>query len=90
MNQIFALFKEYNIVIKIIKTYFEYSSMLLLNQRVDNFELLTIEKKIKIIRKLNFFRTFKNLKTYLNKTKYLRQYIAYYTQKTKLLQQKIF
>ena len=62
--------------------------MLLLNQRVDNFEFSTIKKKIEVIRKLNFFYTLKNLKIYLNKTKYFRQYIAYYVQKAKLLQQK--
>ena len=81
LNLIFVLFKKYNIVIKLFKTYLNYSIVSLLEQRVDNFDLITIEKKIETIRDFKFSRTLKNLKTYFEKTRYFRQYIAYYAQK---------
>ena len=88
LNLIFVLFKKYNIVIKLFKTYLNYSILFLLEQRVDNLDLITIEKKIETIRDFKFSRTLKNLKTYFEKTKYFRQYIAYYVQKVKFFQQK--
>ena len=70
LNFIFALFKKYNIVIKLFKTYLNYLIVFLFEQRIDNFDLITIEKKIETIRDFKFFRTFKNLKNYFEKTKY--------------------
>ena len=55
LNQIFALFKKYNIVIKVFKTYFEYFLILLLKQHVDNFELSTIKKKNRNYSRTSFF-----------------------------------
>ena len=88
LNLIFALFKEYNIAIKPSKTYLGYPTVSLLGQRVDSLGLATAEEKIEAIRGLKFPRTLKNLETYLGKTGYLRQYIAYYAQKVEPLQQR--
>ena len=85
---IFALFKEYNIVIKTFKIYFDYFIIVLLNQRVNNFDLFIVENKLKIIFDLKFFHIFKHLKIYLDKIEYLRQYVIYYAQKTIALQRR--
>ena len=60
---IFALFKKYNIVIKTFKIYFDYFIIVLLNQRVNNFDLFIFENKLKIIFDLKFFifQIFENL-----------------------------
>ena len=50
--------------------------------------LTTIDDKLKAILSLVFFKTLKQLKTYLDKTKYLRQYVTYYAQKTQALQER--
>ena len=85
---IFALFKKYNIVIKTFKIYFDYSIIVLLNQRVNNFDLFIVENKLKIIFDLKFFHTLKHLKIYFDKIEYLRQYVVYYAQKTAVLQRR--
>ena len=46
------------------------------------------EKWIAIIQELNFFKTLKNLEIYLNLTDWLHQYIFYYAQLIKFLQNK--
>ena len=80
--QNFVLFKKYNIVIKTFKIYFDYFSIILLNQRINNFDLFIVENKLKVIRELKFSHIFKYLKTYFDKIDYLRQYVIYYAQKT--------
>ena len=52
LNIIFQLFKRMNIVIKSIKTYLNYFSIVLLNQKMNSLNFITIEKKLKIIFKL--------------------------------------
>ena len=88
LTLIFALFKKYNIVIKTFKTYFEYFIIVLLNQRVNNFDLFIVENKLKVILDLKFFHIFKHLKIYFDKIEYLRQYVVYYAQKTAVLQRR--
>ena len=88
LMQIFALFKKYNIAIKTSKIYLSYFFIVLLNQRVNNFDLFTTKNKLKVIRDLKFSRTLKHLKIYLRKINYLRQYIIYYAQKAIVLQKR--
>ena len=52
---------------KSFKIYFEYFSIFLLNQKVDNFELLIIEKKLKIIFNINFSQLFKHFEILFKK-----------------------
>ncbi len=65
LSQLFALFDKLNITLKTKKTYFEYLSISLLRQKIDSLELITAENKLKVIVKLFFLKTLKNLKTYL-------------------------
>ena len=87
MRKVFALFIEINIAFKSFKMFLKYLSIFLLKQKIDNLNLITIKKKLKIIFNFRFFFNFKHLKTYLNKTKYFCKYIFYYVQKVKNFQQ---
>ena len=51
-------------------------------------KLITIDDKLKTILNLTFLKTLKQLETYFDKTKYLRQYVTYYAQKTQALQER--
>ena len=65
-NQIFSFFVKLNIVLKSFKIYFNYSIILLFNQKIDRFDLLTTQKKLIVILKFRFSRTLKNFEIYLN------------------------
>ena len=88
MNQIFNLFVKINVMFKSFKIYFEYFLMFLLKQKINNFDFSIVEKKLKIIFSINFSQLFKHFEFYLKKTKYLKQYIFYYAQKTNNFQQR--
>ena len=85
LNDIFALFDKWQITLKTSKTYFEFFNISFLNQKVDSLKLTTAEKKLKTITNLFFFKIFSNLKTYFEMTKYLRDYVPYYAQKSESL-----
>ena len=55
---------------------------------MNEFSMIISEKQIIIIWKLKFLKTFKNLEIYLNLTDWLHQYIFYYAQLIKFLQNK--
>lgn len=84
-STIFSLFQKWGITLKAVKTYLDYLSISLLGQKVDSFELATSADKLKAITELPFSRTLKDLKTYLDMTGYLRDYIPYYAQKSEPL-----
>jgi tRNA isopentenyl-2-thiomethyl-A-37 hydroxylase MiaE len=67
-DKVFVLFQKMNITLKTIKTYLEYLTIALLDQKVDNLDLFTIENKLKTIAKMSFSKTLKDLKIYLNAT----------------------
>ena len=60
LNEIFALFKRYNIVIKSFKTYLDYSIVQLFDQKIDNLNMTIVKNKIEIIVVLNFFHVLKH------------------------------
>ena len=64
--KIFEFFRKMNIVLKFSKIYLEYFIVALFDQKIDNFEFIIVEKKLKVIFKLRFSVTLKQLKTYLN------------------------
>ena len=66
LTKMFKLFRWLNIALKFFKTFLNYSIVVLFKQKIDNFELITTKKKLKIIFKLQFFVTLKQLKSYLN------------------------
>ena len=84
--KIFKLFRKMNIVLKLNKIYFEYFIVVLLDQKIDNFEFIIVEKKLKVIFKFRFFVTLKQLKTYLNFIEWMRDYVSYYAQLSNSLQ----
>lgn len=73
-------------MLKTLKTYLYYSSISLLRQKIDSFELATTKEKFKAIAKLEFFKFLKDFEKYLNITEYLRNYVSYYAQKVEVLQ----
>ena len=86
LNQIFSLLNYMRIILNSAKSYLDYLSIILLRQRVDAFELTTSEKKLNVNIKLTFLHTLKDLKTYLDMTKWLRNYVSYYAQVIEPLQ----
>ena len=88
LNIIFQLFKRMNIVIKSIKTYLNYLSIALLNQKMNNLNFITTEKKLKTIFKFQFSNSLKLLKFYLNLIEWMRNYVFYYAQLSNPLQTK--
>ena len=86
LTQIFKLFKKMNVIIKISKTFLKYSTIALLDQKVNNLNITITNEKLVAIQSLRFFISLKHLKTYFDKIEYLRQYVSYYAQKAKLLQ----
>ncbi len=62
------------------KVFFEYSSIVLLEQIVDAFDLIIVEEKLVAIVNLTFSLTLKKLKVYLNLIDYLRVYVSWYAQ----------
>jgi hypothetical protein len=78
LKKMFFIFITNKISINLKKTFLNYAFVQLLNQRVDSFELSTNEKKLKIIFKLKFFRTLKQLKTYLDLIDWMTRYVSHY------------
>ena len=87
LYQFFFLLTKYNIVINFKKTYIDFLTMYFFNQKVSSLEFFTVQEKINIIAKLNFLKNFKNLETYFELTKWLQQYVSYYTHVTEFFQQ---
>ena len=88
LRQIFIKLINVNIFIKSIKAFIDYSSMQLLNQKVDSLDLFTNEKKLKVIAKLQFSRTLRQLKTYLDFIDWMREYVSFYVDVFKSLQKR--
>ena len=75
-----------NIFVKIIKIFVDYFSVQLLNQKINFFDLITIENKFKIIIKFKFSNIFHQLETYFDFIDWLREYIFHYIDIFKFLQ----
>ena len=68
------------------KFFLDYSSVQLLEQRVDTLDLVTSEAKLAVITSLEFSHTLLQLETYLGMMNYLQQYISSYAVIVKSLQ----
>ena len=86
LRRVFIVLIENNIFIKVVKVFFDYSSISLLNQKVDSFDLITFEKKLKTISKFRFSRTLRQLEIYLSLIDWMRNYVSYYVDIFKSLQ----
>ena len=78
LRRVFIVLIENNIFIKIVKVFLDYSSISLLDQKVDSFDLTIFEKKLKTISKLRFSRILRQLEIYLNLIDWMRNYVSYY------------
>jgi hypothetical protein len=65
LNTIFELFNYIGITFKNLNFYFDYSSIILLGQRVNDLNIIYAEDRIAIFKNLQFQQTLKNLKKYL-------------------------
>src|SRR5436190_10038214 len=68
LNTIFSLFNKLKIMLKEIKTHLEYSSIILLDQQVNDFSMTSLKKRIAVLQNLSFSETLKDLEIYLNLT----------------------
>ena len=87
LRELFQLFVDYNISISPTKTYLGYPDVNLLGQRVNSLGLTSSEDKLRAISKLRYPKTLGALEHYLGLTGYLRQYVHYYAQLAKPLQE---
>ena len=86
LNMMFSLFDKLKIMLKKVKTHLEYLLIILLNQWVNDFNMIFLKKRIAILQDLSFLKILKNLEIYLNLIDWFWQYISYYVQWIKLLQ----
>ena len=86
-TKIFDMLRVNNMFIIFQKTFIDYFIVYLLNQKIDSLELITVEKKLKIISRLFFSITFQLFETYLEFTSWLRDYVSWYVEIFKSLQQ---
>ena len=86
LYQTFNTLNLNNIFLQLKKIFIDYSIVQLLNQKIDSFDLTTVEDKLRAIILLKFFKNFRQLKSYLGLTEFLRKYISHYVGIFKLLQ----
>ncbi len=85
MRAVLGLFVKFNVSVNLKKAFINYSSVKLLGQKINSFELATNKEKLKAITSLKFLYTLNVLKHYLGFTDWLRQFISYYAFITKPL-----
>ncbi len=85
---IFSLFKWLHICLTFTKSFLKYSLISFLKQKINEFELTTLTKKLIIISLFWFSQFLKKLKIYIKLTEYLRNYVSYYAQMTEALQKR--
>ena len=90
-RQIFQLLNFYDIRLLFKKSYFNYFTITLLNQKMNAFDLTITTNKLVVITNLKYFHILKNLKIYFEFIEWLKNYIIWYAQKFESLQRrKIF
>ncbi len=91
VEHLFTMFQrlfDHDIKLNSCKTFLSFSSVVLLEQHFDEFDLYAVKDKIAAILNWKFFLTLKVLKIYLEFTKWLKNYVSWYAQKAKSLQQR--
>ena len=86
LRKVFTLFTKLEISIKPTKIFLRYADVLLLEQRVNALDLTTSEKKLRVIALLQFPSNLAALEKYLEIIEYLRDYIYFYAEISKPLQ----
>ena len=88
LRVVFSMLKKNNISIKLIKTFIDYLSVSLLNQKINSLDLAIVIEKLKTIVKLRFSINLRQLKSYLSLIDWMRNYIFFYVDISKLLQKR--
>ena len=88
LRQVFQLLDSYGIRLSPKKSYLGYPTVALLGQKVDAFGLTIAADKLAAIANLKYPHTLKDLEIYLGFTGWLRNYIAWYAQKSEPLQRR--
>ncbi len=88
LSVIFQRLLDYDIRLNSCKAFLNFSSIALLEQHVDEFDLHAIKNKIVVIFNWKFLSTLKALKIYFEFIEWLRNYVAWYAQKIESLQQR--
>ena len=88
LHSIFDLLDIKEITLSLKKSFLDYSTITLLDQKIDAFELTTIADKIVVIKRLKFSYKFSDLKLYLRLIDWLRDYVSFYAQKVESLQRR--
>ena len=86
LRSIFDMFKINNISVKSKKIFIDYFTIHLLKQKMNSLELTTIEKKLKTIFRLSYFKILQILKIYLKLIEWLRDYVSMYVDVAKSFQ----
>ena len=84
--RLFLLLVKYNVAISAKKAFLGYLDVSLLNQKVNSLGLATSKEKLKAISGLHYPKTLGDIEHYLGLTGYLRQYVHFYVQLAKPLQ----
>ena len=84
LRVVFKMFQVNNIFIKFIKSFCDYFSIALFEQKINFFDLLTNIDKFKIIVKIQFSKNFRFLKIYFDFIEYFREYVFFYVDVFKL------
>lgn len=88
LHVVFQLFSKKRVSISSKKSFIDYSSVILLDQKVDDFDLTISVEKLKTIISLDFSWTLHALNIYLNMIDWLRNYVSYYAQIVESLQRR--
>ena len=88
LHSMFQRLNFYDINLSLKKFFLNYLTIAFLEQKVDVFDFITATNKLETIVKLDFSYILKNLKIYLNFTKWLREFVTFYAQKTNALQRR--
>ena len=87
LNSVFKVLANRNICLSLKKSFLDYFSVKLLDQKVNTLNLITAVKKLEVITQLKFSKSLSTLKKYLDLIRYLQQYILRYAVISKSLQE---
>ena len=88
LHEVFGILDSYEVRLASKKSYLGYSTIALLKQKIDAFDFIIIVDKLTAIANLKFSHTLKNFEGYLSFIGWLRNYIAWYAQKSNSLQKR--
>ena len=88
LRTLFQMFRIKRINLVVTKSFLAYSSVTLLNQRVDNLNMFTTVEKIVVIISLRFSFSLRDFEIFMKLTNWLRSSISRYAQRVQSLQKR--